>query len=487
MIDVKRKGISNGQSHGVNLTGNELLFGDGQNSVKTLTANTGLTNRPKIRFNTGLNSWEYSNNGTDFLSFTSVQYASEAIAGIVKFSTAQLATQGSTIDTAMTPLHVRTVVNAAITSLVNSSPAALDTLSELAAALGSDPNFATTITNLIGQKLNSSDVVDNLTTAAPQKALSANQGVVIKGVLDALTQALASKADLVAGKVPFSQLPDKILTVDSAGTGDLLGSLFSNLQLKAKAVTDAKLSSDLFLDINRAVGTNHVKEQAITTPKIADESVTNAKQGKMPGLTAKSNVNSSASIPQDVPLLNIWEGIQSQYWDDERGLSRWGKGTLFKQMTSKTLASSTVETSLIDVTNQVGTVINPEGAFYVGDCWTVIARGILSCANGTDTLTIRVKLGAIVIATTGDINSSGPFTDKAYKLEVAFTVRSLTATGAVIAGGHFTMNGMSHPLSNVGLTTINFNASQTIDITAQWSTASASNAITQQQMEVAIN
>jgi hypothetical protein len=45
-----------------------------------------------------------------------------------------------------------------IADLVASAPATLDTLNELAAALGDDPNFATTITNLIATKANSSDV-----------------------------------------------------------------------------------------------------------------------------------------------------------------------------------------------------------------------------------------------------------------------------------------------------------------------------------------
>jgi hypothetical protein len=44
-------------------------------------------------------------------------------------------------------------VTTAITNLVNSSPVVLDTLSELATALGNDANFSTTITNLIGTKL----------------------------------------------------------------------------------------------------------------------------------------------------------------------------------------------------------------------------------------------------------------------------------------------------------------------------------------------
>ena len=48
----------------------------------------------------------------------------------------------------------QTYVNTQIATLVDSSPAALDTLNELAAALGDDPNFATTITNQIAGKEN---------------------------------------------------------------------------------------------------------------------------------------------------------------------------------------------------------------------------------------------------------------------------------------------------------------------------------------------
>ena len=43
-------------------------------------------------------------------------------------------------------------VESKIAALVNSAPETLDTLDELAAALGDDPNFATTVANQIGQK-----------------------------------------------------------------------------------------------------------------------------------------------------------------------------------------------------------------------------------------------------------------------------------------------------------------------------------------------
>jgi hypothetical protein len=45
-----------------------------------------------------------------------------------------------------------TYVNTAVSNLVDSAPAALDTLNELAAALGDDASFATTVTNAIAAK-----------------------------------------------------------------------------------------------------------------------------------------------------------------------------------------------------------------------------------------------------------------------------------------------------------------------------------------------
>ena len=47
----------------------------------------------------------------------------------------------------------QTYVGTQISNLVDSAPATLDTLNELAAALGDDPNFATTVTNSIATKL----------------------------------------------------------------------------------------------------------------------------------------------------------------------------------------------------------------------------------------------------------------------------------------------------------------------------------------------
>ena len=59
-------------------------------------------------------------------------------------------------DRYMTDAEVGTAIGNALAALVDSAPGTLDTLNELAAALGDDPNFASTITGLIAAKLDAS-------------------------------------------------------------------------------------------------------------------------------------------------------------------------------------------------------------------------------------------------------------------------------------------------------------------------------------------
>lgn len=60
--------------------------------------------------------------------------------------------------------YTKAEVDNKISGLVNSAPETLDTLNELASALGNDPNFATTIATQIGNKANSSDVYNKSET-----------------------------------------------------------------------------------------------------------------------------------------------------------------------------------------------------------------------------------------------------------------------------------------------------------------------------------
>ena len=60
--------------------------------------------------------------------------------------------QGIDTVSASTDAANKSYVDTAVSNLVASAPATLDTLNELAAALGDDPNFATTVSNSIGLK-----------------------------------------------------------------------------------------------------------------------------------------------------------------------------------------------------------------------------------------------------------------------------------------------------------------------------------------------
>lgn len=89
-----------------------------------------------------------------------------------------------------TRLATTAFVQAAVAALVNSSPAALDTLNELAAALGNDPNFATTITNALAGK----QPLDATLTALAGVAVAADQLVYSTGSDAFATTALTALA-----------------------------------------------------------------------------------------------------------------------------------------------------------------------------------------------------------------------------------------------------------------------------------------------------
>lgn len=64
-----------------------------------------------------------------------------------------------------TQTYVNTAVDSAISGLIDAAPGTLDTLNELAAALGDDANFSTTITNLISEKVDSAQAIAAVTGA----------------------------------------------------------------------------------------------------------------------------------------------------------------------------------------------------------------------------------------------------------------------------------------------------------------------------------
>lgn len=72
----------------------------------------------------------------------------------------------SSLSSTLSSYATTSSVNTAISNVINAAPAALDTLKELADALGSDASFSTTVTNSLAGKLTTANNLSELTATA---------------------------------------------------------------------------------------------------------------------------------------------------------------------------------------------------------------------------------------------------------------------------------------------------------------------------------
>ena len=106
------------------------------------------------------------NSALDLSSYATTTYVDDQVANVsVDLSSYSTTTQMNTAI-ASSNTAMKNYVDAEVSGIVNSAPATLDTLNELAAALGDDPDFATTTATNIGTKLAKSSNLSDLTNAA---------------------------------------------------------------------------------------------------------------------------------------------------------------------------------------------------------------------------------------------------------------------------------------------------------------------------------
>ena len=106
-----------------------------------------------------------------------------------------------------TQIATTAFVKSAIAAMVGSAPAALDTLNELAAALGNDPNFATTMLNALAGKQPLDNTLTNLS------------GKDVAGLLAYLGLGEAAKRNVGNGE---NQIPDMSFWAVTGGNGNFV-------------------------------------------------------------------------------------------------------------------------------------------------------------------------------------------------------------------------------------------------------------------------
>lgn len=100
------------------------------------------------------------NKSDDSQLFKAVQAVQAAASTWAKITGKPTTRDGFSITDVFTKTETSSAIQTAISALVASSPAALDTLKELATALGNDPNFATTMTTALGERVKTSELKD---------------------------------------------------------------------------------------------------------------------------------------------------------------------------------------------------------------------------------------------------------------------------------------------------------------------------------------
>lgn len=187
----------------------------------------------------------------------------------------------------------------------------------------------------------------------------------------------------------------------------------------------------------------------------------------------------------DAPVQALQSQINDLYsliWAlPEPSVRSAGPKTLFTATATATVANTVTETTLVG--SGVGSNVLPSNFFAVGKVLKVQMRGILS-ETGTPTLQIKIKYGSTVILDTTAITLTGGIpANAAWTLGADICCRSAGATGTIQCAGGFgyqTASGTSSVNYNwlpSNLATIDTTASNTLDVTVTWGTASASNTI----------
>lgn len=240
------------------------------------------------------------------------------------------------IDADMVGRYTKTEVDALIAGLVNGAPGALDTLDELAAALGDDSNFGATVTTALANRYTKAESDARyvqgttqtemvFTAGASQTAYTLTTGVINKasalvsvdGILQPTSEYSLSMdgLTLTLSEAPATGAKVRVLALGAAGSGAPGDDTVTTVKLRDGAVTTAKIADGSVTTAKLAAGAATPADGSITTAKLADAAVTAAKIASTAVTRAKldlSNINAisaltdGATITPDFATATNW-------------------------------------------------------------------------------------------------------------------------------------------------------------------------------------
>jgi hypothetical protein len=186
-------------------------------------------------------------------------------------------------------------------------------------------------------------------------------------------------------------------------------------------------------------------------------------------MSRKSSINTGVGVSNNNKTSNFQQSVDNYI-----------VGSVFVVTSSATVASTTTETTIIG--SGTGSLVLPVNFFTVGKTLKFYLYGTIATIL-TPTIRIKAKLGSVIILDTAVDTLSTITGTNLFTTEGIITCRTTGATGTVFGQGltlYYTgttgLSGLASP--NTTTSTIDTTATQTLDITVTWGTASASNTIT---------
>ena len=145
-------------------------------------------------------------------------------------------------------------------------------------------------------------------------------------------------------------------------------------------------------------------------------------------------------------------------------------GLYAQTVQSATVTNTTTETSIIG--SGVGGLTVSPNVFQVGDSYHGKVGGVISNQNG-DEITIRIKTGTTILATTGLISLERA-TTQGWECELDFTIAAIGSTGTICTNGNFAYNRNTGSLEGFvfqDVQPLDTTVANTLDITVEWNQA----------------
>jgi hypothetical protein len=338
-----------------------------------------------------------------------------------------------------TKTYADNAATTAVANVIGAAPESLNTLTELASALGNDANYASTITNVIGLK-----------APIANPTFTGTVGGITKGMVGLGNVDNTTDANKPISTETQTALDLKLNSSTAASTYAPLASptFTGTVSLPANTITNAMISDD-------AIDTAEIKNSAVTSAKIADGTIVDGDinaaaaiaQSKISGLTTDLSLKAPLSGPTftgtvvlpsttsigdvsstEVGYLNgVTSAIQTQFTNTQTAYQLYTDTAI--NTVNNTLDSDYVPVSLLGVADGVATLdSNVLLPLSFLDQTVVLTTGTQTLTNKTLTLP-KINENVAVTTTATELN---------YVKDVTSPIQTQLGTKLNLSGGTMT-------------------------------------------------